>query len=245
MDLSPLNPEDQVGHDTLQLLSKANRLNKWMYQTISPFCRSSILEIGSGIGNISQFFIQANTNIMLSDLRTEYCTSLKTKFASSPSLLGVDKIDLVHPNFEEKYKNHLDKFNTVYALNVVEHIENDLQALENCYKLLQKDGNLIILVPAYHSLFCDLDRALGHYRRYTQKSLAQVFEKAGFDIIHRQYFNFAAMGGWFLYGKLLRHQVLPTKPVNTYNRLVPLFKVLDRAVFNTIGNSVIVVGKKT
>jgi 2-polyprenyl-3-methyl-5-hydroxy-6-metoxy-1,4-benzoquinol methylase len=244
MDLIPQNPEDQVGHDTLQLLSKADRLNHWMYKSILPFCKADVLEIGSGIGNISKFFIQAEMNIMLSDLRTEYCEALAKRYTQHPAVLGVGEIDLVHPQFKEEYQQLLSKFNTVYALNVVEHIENDLQALENCRNLLQKDGNLIILVPAYNSLFCDLDRELGHYRRYTQKSLSQIFEKAGFEIIHKQYFNLAAVGGWFWYGKVLKHQILPAKPLKTYNRLVPVFKVLDRLVLNKVGNSVIVVGKK-
>lgn len=245
MELTPLNPEDRVGSETLKILSKAHHFNDWMYQSILPFCQSPIMEIGSGLGNISQFFLQDNSEILLTDLRSEYCQLLEKRFKSQPSLLGVDKIDLVHADFDRHYQKHLGKFNTVYALNVVEHIENDLKALENCYKLLQKDGNLIILVPAYNSLFCDLDRKLGHFRRYTKKSLSNIFEKAGFQISHRQYFNFAAVGGWFLYGKLLRYQILPEKPIQAYNRLVPIFKVLDRAIFNKMGNSVIIVGKKT
>lgn len=244
MELTPLNPEDRIGSETLKILSKANRFNYWMYQSILPFCQGPILEIGSGLGNISKFFLEDQIDILLTDLRPEYCQLLKKRFGDYSSLLGVENIDLIHPDFDRHYQKHLAKFKTVYALNVVEHIENDLLALENCYKLLQKDGNLIILVPAYNSLFCDLDRELGHFRRYTKKSLSSIFEKVGFQISHRQYFNFAAVGGWFLYGKLLRHQILPEKPIRAYNRLVPVFKILDRAIFNQVGNSVIIVGKK-
>ncbi len=244
MALFPTNPEDRVGLATLKIFAKADRFNHWMFQTILPFCQAPILEIGSGIGNISKFFLKAAYPILLTDIREEYCQYLKDNFTDASSMLGIDQINLVDPHFEQHYKAHLGKFKTVYALNVVEHIENDQKALENCYKLLQKDGNLIILVPAYRQLFCDLDQNLGHYRRYTRKKLTKKFTKAGFDIVHHQYFNLAAVGGWFWYGKILKRQVLPEQPIRAYNRLVPIFKVLDWAVGQRLGNSVIVVGKK-
>ena len=63
---------DFEGEETLKSMSLANRLNHWMYSQIKPFVKGKILEIGSGIGNISQYFIEDNTNIELSDIRGQY-----------------------------------------------------------------------------------------------------------------------------------------------------------------------------
>ena len=56
---------DLEGLETLNVIEKANKFNKWMYDTIKPHCKGKILEIGSGIGNISEYFIKDNQNIVL------------------------------------------------------------------------------------------------------------------------------------------------------------------------------------
>jgi len=57
----------------------------------------------------------------------------------------------------------MEQFASVYALNILEHIAEDREALENCYKLIRKGGNLVILVPAYKFIYNRLDEALAHY----------------------------------------------------------------------------------
>jgi len=242
--LPHLNPGDPVGLETLEALSDADKLNEWMFKTIRPYCEGPVLEIGSGIGNISQFFLNEGMDIQLTDLREEYCNLLHKKFDGHKNLMGITLMDLIDPDFDSKFANYIGKYRTIYALNVVEHIEDDAKALENCKKLLQKDGNLIVLVPAYNWLFNKFDEELGHYRRYTKKSLSKLFNNQKFNIIHRQYFNMVAMFGWFWYGKVLGRKILPKGPINTYNKLVPIFKVVDKIIFNQVGNSVIIVGKK-
>ena len=44
---------DEEGMETLKAISEANKFNEWMYERIAPDCSGKILEIGSGIGNIS------------------------------------------------------------------------------------------------------------------------------------------------------------------------------------------------
>ena len=243
-NLSPLKPGDPVGLETLEALAEAEKFNEWMYDTIKPFCKGPVLEIGSGIGNISQFFMRDKTMITLTDLRDEYCELLKNKFSGNQFLLGVEKVDLIDPDFDSKFEKYFGTYQTVYALNVVEHIEADFKAIQNCKKLLKNDGNLVILVPAYNFLYNNFDVELGHFKRYTKKTLAKLFNDNQFKIIHKQYFNMPAMFGWFWYGKVLGRKVLPKGPIDTYNKMVPIFKIADKIVFNLFGNSVIIVGKK-
>jgi SAM-dependent methyltransferase len=234
---------DKEGRDTLETMASANQLNHWFYQTIAPYCKGHILEIGSGIGNISQFFIQNNQDIVLSDLRTDYLNTLTQRFPSyNPSKFLT--IDLVHPHFEVEYATLLNSFDTVFALNVVEHIEDDQLAIHNAYKLLKKNGHLIVLVPAYPSLYNRFDKELHHYRRYTQNSLNTLFFNASFEIIHKKYFNFVGIFGWFVSGKLMNNALIPEGQLTFYNKLVPLFKIVDKCLFNSIGLSVITIGKK-
>jgi len=235
---------DAIGEETLEAIGKAEKFNRWMYQTIKPWCKGEVLEIGSGAGNISQFFLEDGFYLTLTDIRKSYCRKLETKFSDSSSLRGVEKMDLVDPDFEKTHAGILGTFDTVFALNVVEHIEDDMLAVKNCRKLLKPGGNLIILVPSFGWMYNRFDVGLGHYRRYTKKSLSRLFGKSGFQILHRQYFNFTGLFGWFFSGKILQRKVIPTGQVSLFNHLIPVVKLLDNLTFRSAGLSTIVVGKK-
>jgi SAM-dependent methyltransferase len=240
----PFVEEDKEGLSTLETISRANKFNQWMFDTIYPYCKGRILEIGSGIGNISQFFVDAKAFITLSDIRENYCSQLKDRFSDASTLEDVILLNLIDPDFERKYAHYKNTFDTVFALNVVEHIKDDVLALKNCKFLLKDGGTLLILVPAYQSLYCSFDRELGHYRRYTRKTLSNVFEENHFKIDHYRYFNSAGILGWIFSGKILKKKTIPEGQMGIYNKLVPVFKIFDKIFLRAIGLSVILVGKK-
>jgi len=230
---------DNEGLITLNVIEKANKFNKWMYETIKPYSKGRVLEIGCGIGNISEFFIADNFNIVLSDLRNNYIEIVKNKFKNE-----VIKIDLVDEEFDDKYKDLLDTFDTVFALNVVEHIKDDHKAIENCKKLLKHEGNLIILVPAYQALFNNFDVELEHYRRYTHKSLNHIIEANKLKILKTFSFNFIGILGWFVSGSILKKKTIPEGQMGLFNKLVPIFKLADLLTLKKVGLSVICISKK-
>lgn len=231
---------DKEGHITLDVISKADRFNRWMYDTISPYCQGTILEIGSGIGNISQFFIANNQSIILSDLRQNYRDILKDKFKNNT----VIKIELAADDFEEKYKNYLNTFDTVFALNVIEHIKDDDLAIQHCKKLLKPGGTLIILVPAYQCLYNDFDRSLEHFRRYDKKSLKTLLVKNKLKPFKSFYFNCVGILGWFVSGRLLKNKTIPEGQMRLYNTFVPVIKWADKMILNKLGLSVIIISIK-
>jgi SAM-dependent methyltransferase len=235
---------DEDGKSTLEVIAKADHFNRWMYQSILPFCFGKILEIGSGIGNISSFFIKDGYQISLSDIRQNYCQYLEGKYGENQNVGEVLRMDLISPNFRKQFEKFEEKFDTVFALNVVEHINNDLLAIENCRFLLKKGGHLIILVPAYMWLYNGFDEALGHMKRYDKKSLHQLFISNSMEIIKSRYFNLAGILGWYVSGKLQKNQTIPDSQMKLYDSLVPLFKLLDKIILNSIGLSVITVGIK-
>lgn len=232
---------DAEGWETLEAIAGAEKFNRWMYETIRPYCKGKVFEIGSGIGNISRYFIEANADITLSDIRPSYCNVLKQKFPNAGEIV---ELNLTHPQFESQYKNHLEQYDSVFALNVVEHIEDDKLAIENARRLLKTDGNLIILVPAYQSLYNRFDRELEHYRRYNRKRLNQLLANTKLTIRHSQYFNFMGIPGWYVSGKIQKNKTIPKGQMKLYNSLVPVFKLVDNCLFHSVGLSVISVGTK-
>lgn len=243
-EIIEFDEEDIIGETTLNVIAKANKFNRWMYETIKPFCKGKVLEIGSGIGNISDFFMQDGFEILLTDIRQGYCEKLKSKFSENTYFLGAETINLTDPDFDSKFATYFGGFDTVFALNVVEHIYDDTLALINCKKLLKNDGHLVILVPSYQKLFNNFDTELGHYRRYTKASLAKVFLEAKLHIINKTYFNFVGIFGWYITGNLLRKKSIPGDQMSLFNILVPIFKIIDMIIFRRIGLSTIIVGKK-
>lgn len=237
-------PVDLEGLETLNVVGIADNFNRWMYNTIRSYCSGNVLEIGSGTGNISEFFLKDGYRICLSDIRENYCEVLKRKFQGEKNLLGVVQLDLVHPDFEMMYADLLGTFDTVFALNVVEHIEDDNLAIANCHKLLKKGGRIVILVPAYQWLYNSFDKELLHYRRYARKGLSKLIEQNGFKIIRVMSFNAFGILGWFVSGSIMKKKIIPSGQMRIYNKLVPVFKLMDHVLFRRVGLSVIAVGKK-
>jgi len=232
------------GPETLEVISDADNFNQWMYRTIKPHCSGNILEVGSGIGNISKFFLSDKQEISLSDLSTDYFRILENKFGSFPNLKGLFTLDFAEKELEQKYPHLIGKFDTVFALNVLEHVPDHEQSIRNCYKLLKPGGKLVILVPAFQSLFNQFDVALEHQRRYTPKTLKKVMSIPGFNIVHCQYFNVIGILGWFVSGKLMSKNAIPGGQMRLYDQLVPVWKVVDWFLKPLFGLSVICVAQK-
>lgn len=235
---------DPTGLETLNVIGRADQFNQWMYDAIRPYCKGKILEIGSGTGNISRFFLQNGSDIYLSDINPTYCNLLKHKFEKFPNLSGVEPIDLAIESFQKQYPHLFQKFDTLFALNVLEHIEDDSNAIKNAQKLLKPGGRIIFLVPAYPSLFCRFDRELGHFRRYTRRTLKNLLQKSGNAIERIFCFNLAGIIGWLLFGKLSGRKQIENTEMGIFNRLVPIFKFMDKITFQRTGLSIIIVASK-
>ena len=80
-------------------------------------------------------------------------------------------------------------FDYVFALDVIEHVENDIEALIVLKKLLRPNGKLILTVPALMSMWSYNDELNHHFRRYEEKELLEKVEKSGLKIIHYSFYN--------------------------------------------------------
>jgi 2-polyprenyl-3-methyl-5-hydroxy-6-metoxy-1,4-benzoquinol methylase len=222
-------------------MSNANKFNIWTFDSIKSNCSGKILEIGSGLGNISKSFIDNNYDIYLSDIRLNYREFIIKQFSFPNN--KVLNIDIASENFEDEHPDLLSKFDTVFCLNVVEHIKNDRLAVSNMMKLLKKEGKLIVLVPAYQWLYNGFDETLEHYRRYTKKSLSEIMVSEG-KLVTSYYFNTIGILGWFVSGAIFKNKKLPKKEVTLYNKLVPIIKMIDKITFRSFGLSVVCVIEK-
>ena len=244
MTVKKQDPNDPVGLHTLKVIATADRFNRWMFEQIRDHLKGEILEIGSGIGNISQLVIESDHYITLSDYNKEYCSILEDRFSTNKNVREVIQIDLLHPEFETKFLRFKQKFDSIFLLNVIEHIEDDKLSVRNCRYLLKPGGHLILLAPAYSWLYSTFDEALGHYRRYTVKSMSELLQSQGFDILSGSYFNITGIAGWFLFGKIFKRRMLGKGEMSVFNRIVPFAKLTDKIMAHKAGLSIIVTGIK-
>jgi 2-polyprenyl-3-methyl-5-hydroxy-6-metoxy-1,4-benzoquinol methylase len=166
------------GHENLEIVSQNNPFNNWMYDEILPGLKGDILEVGSGIGTFSEKIIRdfPLSHITLTDISLAYVKRLEKRFSKSnnnndddDNNISICKLDL---NCKEDYdKIGYERFDSIIAINVLEHVENDIYALQQLHKLLKNGGMLIILVPCHKFLYNIIDKKIGHLRRYSKKDL--------------------------------------------------------------------------
>jgi 2-polyprenyl-3-methyl-5-hydroxy-6-metoxy-1,4-benzoquinol methylase len=235
---------DIHGNTTLDKLSKATHFNKWIYQSIKPWMNGAILEIGSGIGTISSLLVDDGFQIMITEIDETYLEILDDKFKGLDSVFDVLRLNLVDSDFDRKFQHMFQTFDTVIAINVMEHIEDDLTAIQNAQKLVKKEGSLIVLVPNSEFLYNGLDRNLSHFRRYNKNKIGNLFHAAG--LLPERFFYFNAIGvvGWIFSSGILRNKTIPSSMISIFEFLIPLTSWLDVLFKNRFGLSIIAIGKK-
>jgi 2-polyprenyl-3-methyl-5-hydroxy-6-metoxy-1,4-benzoquinol methylase len=224
---------------TLTQLAKLDRYNHWIYEQIAAAMGRRILEVGSGTGNITQFLCANGEEVMATDIVPGYRNELQRLFGARPNV-QIGKFDLANKAPAEWGAR---PFDSVVCLNVLEHIEDDLFALEQMHRVLAPGGNLALLVPAHQVLYGEFDRAVGHYRRYEKRELATKLKQAGFTVRKMKFFSLLATLPWLVNGRLLKRDYLPTGQANLANRLVPLLK-LERFIGPPCGLSLIAIAQK-
>lgn len=179
-------------HHILEQASDLTHYNHWLVGQFKSYFGKKILEIGSGLGGLSELL--PRQDLTLSDVRDDYFSYLQKE-------LGFKTIKL---NIEvESPKELQNKFDSIFSSNVFEHIKDDQQAFSNCYSLLKPGGKLLLFVPARPEIYGRLDKFMGHYRRYTLGEGKEKAQEAGFKIIEARYVNLLGYFAWWGRGVLL------------------------------------------
>ncbi|HUJ21812.1 MAG TPA: glycosyltransferase [Bryobacteraceae bacterium] len=211
------------GPDILHALSKAPRFNRWMGEIIRPYVGQRVLEIGAGIGNLTRVLIPRVKCYVAADIDQEHMARLATRFQHRHNL-HVRHCDLANPADFTELAGTMD---TVVCLNVLEHIEDDLQGLRNIYSALAKNGRAIVLVPHGQEIFGTLDAALGHFRRYSHQELREKMEAVGFRVEKILNFNHISRPGWYVTGRILKRTTLGAMQMQLFDQLVWLWRRID------------------
>jgi len=216
----------------LSSLTQAVRYQEWIYRTIAPFLGRRILEIGAGIGNMSRW-MPLRERLILTENSPELLSILKKQFQeklNTDSRLSVQSFNVLENSLDDYFRENLD---TVISFNVLEHIENDHTVLERLASVLRKSEakgpkRLVTFVPSHSWAYGSLDRAFGHYRRYSQKSFLTMAREIAPEVkIYSSYFNCFGLLGWILNGRVLRKTSIGEGAIRTFETLCPVISVMD------------------
>lgn len=236
----------------LELLVGATRYQNWLVDLVKPYLGKRVLEVGSGIGNMSRH-LPVGESLVLTEIDPALARILE---ANLPAIPG-RRIELVRPGESMATKFAAENFDTVLSFNVLEHVRDDAALVNDLLTLLRTSRSagakrLVTLVPAHQWAYGPVDQAFGHSRRYSAESFQKLLRRAGVSDLSRPHFryryvNIAGLIGWWVNGKLLGRQRIGRSNMKIFEALCPLIRpteeLLRRAVQLPFGNSLLAVYK--
>lgn len=209
-------------------LNIINRLSKHSEED------ANILEFGAGLGTLSNIWLTQKKN------RPE-CVEI------DPYLRGVliDRGFLCYKNLDDIKK----EYDTIFTSNVLEHIEDDVNALKKLNSKIKINGILAIYVPAFMLLFNELDASVGHYRRYRKKDLKKKLLDANFKIKECYYVDSIGFFAWLLIklkGYDCNNKLGSNNNLKIYDKyLYPISSFLDDlGLKHVFGKNLLVIAQK-
>jgi 2-polyprenyl-3-methyl-5-hydroxy-6-metoxy-1,4-benzoquinol methylase len=224
--------------DELVLFQHATHWKKYFSRQIKRYIKGNVLEVGAGIGSTTLLLNDGSANqwLMLEPdekMSANLKAKIETKELPDNCLLQTGSIDQLTSIFD-----------TIIYIDVLEHIENDAEEMKKAARLLNANGHLVVLSPAFQFLYSPFDKAIGHCRRYNKKTFRHITPE-GLQLISNKYYDTV---GYFaaLMNKLVLHQKYPTlKQVIFWDKwMVPVSKIKDKLLFHSFGKSIIAVWKK-
>lgn len=197
---------------TLEEVAEAGNYHDWLTSLAVPYLGEHPAELGSGLGDYAQRWLADGVpELTVTEVDPSRLGVLHEAFADEPRV-HVQALDIFHPPTAN--------YSALVAFNVLEHIAQDVAALRAAHRMVRPGGAVVMLVPAFQFAMSKFDRAVGHVRRYTSKSIIGAMQDAGLTVEHVQYVNIPGLAAWFVGMRLLR-----MTPGNG-----PLLTVWDRQV---------------
>ncbi len=213
----------------LEAMTGAVRYQRWIVESFGSRLRGQVLEVGAGTGNITRWLAERADSVTAVEADADACYALEQ--------LGLG-IEVVHAPIE-RYRPQ-GRFDCVVAVNVLEHIDDDVGALTRIRSWLVPDGWLFIFVPAHPLLYGPLDAKARHVRRYRMSALRSSLAAAGFRGGWMKHMNALGGIGWFVAGRVLRVGHVSSATVSlTENLVVPVGRAVERLIHPPFGQSLI------
>lgn len=228
--------QQATGRDLEQGGADQPRYRRYQFGLIAPHCGRSVLEVGAGLGEFAAQFTGLD-RLVVTDADPGAVRLLAQRFAGRPE---VEARQLVLGS-----EFTLDRpVESVVAVNVLEHLEDDAGALRSLAGLVVPGGTIVLWVPGYQQLYGEFDRRVGHVRRYTPSTLKDAVLRAGLRVELVKPVNL--LGGIAWWAAVRRGGSTTPNPrlVSLYDRfVVPVTQAVESRVRVPFGQTVLCVAR--
>lgn len=175
---------------TFDVMSKLER-DHWWFQAKRKLvaeslerygsCEGVAVDVGCGTGeSVRSLLAFPFSSVVGTDL-SPYATALAAKAAPPRSHFLVTRA--------EELPFATARVATITSLDVIEHLDDDLGAVQEYARTVRSGGLVVLAVPAYQWAWSDHDVALGHRRRYLASEMRVLAEQAGLEVVRCTYFH--------------------------------------------------------
>jgi SAM-dependent methyltransferase len=221
-------------------MTRATNYFEWQRKLVIPELGERVIEIGCGIGNFTRMLLDRQA-VIATDREPECIEWLRTRFPDSPNLCAV----VGDANDESICELARFAPDSCVLLNVLEHLADDEKVLSRLASILAPGGAIVILVPAWPALYGPIDRNLGHYRRYTRRSMRELAEKAGLEVAKAHYVNLTGFFAWWVNARVLLRKAQSERQIAVFDRfVVPISSRLEAIMRPPLGQSLFAVLRK-
>lgn len=221
------------GSDNLEVMLEAERYNAFLTKQVIKHRVGTgpVLDFGAGLGTFSEMVRDQGVPVECLELDKRQHEILTEK--GFRAFRSTDEIPA-------------ESYDYIFSLNVFEHIECDTDAIAECQRILRPGGRMYIYVPAFQVLFGDMDRKVGHFRRYTRKSLQTLIESSDLVVERTEYVDIAGFFATLLYNGISSEKGdLNKGSVRIYDRFVfPVSRLVDLLTHPFAGKNAVVVAHK-
>lgn len=223
----------------LAAMDHANNYHRWILDLFRPYLGPRAAEVGAGIGSFSRIILESTAVQELTALEpaANLFPILRDRLQANPRAQAL-------PFYLEAWRP-VQAPDSIAAVNVMEHIQDDERFLRDANRILAPAGTILLFVPALPRLYGKLDAQFGHFRRYLKPELAAKLKASGFRVERLHYVNFTGIASWYLTAKVLHRTTISASSVQFYDRVViPIVRRLEAVVTPPVGQNLVAVGRK-
>jgi hypothetical protein len=229
------DPSHYVGTE-LELFAQATRWKKYFSRSIARWVQGDVLEVGAGIATNTR---ELHGPHVKSWLCLEPDAALAGQATAAVAGLSACRVVVGTTATAE-----LTSYDSILYIDVLEHIEDDRGELVRAAAHLRENGYLVVLCPAHQGLYSELDKAVGHFRRYDAKSLAAC-GPASLRLKSAFYLDSVGMLASLANRAVLKQGTPSIGQIKVWDRfMVPLSRLLDPCTGRRLGKSVVAVWQR-
>lgn len=233
-------PFKYVGSE-LALFSKAKNWKGYFAERIVPYLGDRVLEVGAGLGGTTKILCTGQHNRWVClEPDSAFVEELEQQIQLGALPGCCEAMEGILPSPQLLPKS----FDAILYIDVLEHIEQDGEELKKAVEYLAPGGNLIVLSPAHNWLFSPFDEALGHFRRYSRKTLAAL-NPPDVELKRLEYLDSVGLMASLANRMLLKQRMPTEEQIGFWDRsMVTVSRRLDPLLGFAVGKSIIAIWQR-